>query len=74
MSFNVKIEALMKTHTGEKEVFQNKINEIKELNSTVEKEVMTLQHQKNEITKQLKEITKKYDLLTEEKFGLTKTV
>ena len=74
MSFNVKIEALMKTHTSEKEVFQNKINEIKELNSTVEKDVMTLQHQKNEITKQLKEITKKYDLLTEEKFGLTKTV
>lgn len=58
--FNNRLDLTMKNSAAEKEVLQNKVFEINEQKATIEKEAMMLNHQKDQLAKELKEIVSKF--------------
>lgn len=50
----------MKANASEKQIIQTKMAEVIDTKNKLEKEIIILQHQKEQLTKELKEKTTKY--------------
>ena len=68
------MESLHKNYSLEKQALQQKIFESNETRSKLQKEILVIGHQKDQLAKQIKDLTAKYEVKIEEIFNLNKSM